>query len=122
MDKDSGVEVCYNTYNMPLNYVDNNDITTWCGYTINNHGRDDLSEEGLDRVQSLSLWGHSRIPQQDEQPNQEQEDDDEWRSPATFQYVSTWAKPPPSYTPTYNGFQISDWRLAPVHISLASPF
>ena len=31
--RDSGVEVCFNTYNMPLNYIDSSSITQWCGYT-----------------------------------------------------------------------------------------
>lgn len=48
--RDSGVEVCFNTYNMPLTYLDSNCITQWCGYTMPRYMRDDLSEIGVERA------------------------------------------------------------------------
>ena len=122
----SGVEVLFNTYNMPLNYADRGSITQWCGYTIHNYMRDDLSEEGVERAQSRSIFRAHDDDSTDEEQIQEEADnngadDDGWNTPSSYKYSSTWETPPISYTPTYDGFRVTEWRLAPILISLAKP-
>ena len=119
LKKDSGIEVCFNTYNMPFNFIDRSTITEWHGYTRPSYMRDDLTEEGVERAQGQNFRRVGIEPPPEEQA-QEVEDEDGWRTPANFQYVSTWPRPI-SYTPTYDGFLVAEWRLAPVLISLAVP-